>query len=166
MWHFPARMRRRAAVGFAIVTALVMFTAACSSDSGGSGGAGNGKTDSVKTDADRALEYRTCLREHGVKAPEPATGEGTVVLGGDSQEMEKAFKACADKVGLEGGDTEISQAEKDTAVKFAQCMRKNGVDMPDPEFKGNAARAMPAPKTGAEAEAFEKASKACETPKP
>lgn len=167
MRRFPASTRRRVAACFTVVTALVLVVSACSGDSGGSGsGSGDGAA-TVKTDADKALEFRACLRENGINAPEPEAGAGgTVVLGdgsGDSTKVEEALKACQDKAGLQAGGAEISQADKDAAVKFAQCMRKNGVDMPDPAFDGKMARAMPAPQPGAEAEKFEKASKACES---
>ena len=36
------------------------------------------------------------------------------------------------------GATGDSRAElRDAALKYAQCMRKHGVDMPDPQFNGN-----------------------------
>ncbi|MFF8607774.1 hypothetical protein ACF06X_17730 [Streptomyces sp. NPDC015346] len=118
--------------------------------------------------ADQALEHRKCLREQGLDVPEPKPGEEGVglTIGGDGmskEKMEKAFKACRDKGGA-GMGKELTQADKDKMIKYAQCMRKNGFDMPDPKFEGGGAMAPARPMPqGAEKTKFEKASKACES---
>ncbi|MEK8142898.1 hypothetical protein NKH18_14170 [Streptomyces sp. M10(2022)] len=76
--------------------------------------------------------------------------------------MEKALKACAGKGGGGAGGGKITQADKDMMLKHAQCMRKNGYNMPDPKFDGSMAQALPIPQ-GAEKKKFESASKACES---
>lgn len=164
-------LRSRAAVIATGFAALALFTSACSggTDGGGSkesaNGSGNSQSDSGKAD-DAAVKQRKCLREHGVKVPEPKPGEDSrgLTIGGDLSkgEMEKALKACAGKGGIGAGGGKITQADKDKTLKHAQCMRKNGYNMPDPKFDGAAAQAMPIPK-GAEMKKFESASKACES---
>ncbi|MFD3943088.1 hypothetical protein [Streptomyces sp. NPDC058579] len=164
----PARRTREtfqlaAAVSIA---ALALLTTACTADGGGKKAGGESVSDEGKK-ADQALEHRKCLREQGLDVPEPKPGEEGVglTIGGDGmskEKMEKAFKACQGKGGA-GMGKEPTQAEKDKMIKYAQCMRKNGFDMPDPTFGGGgmtAARPIP---QGEEAKKFEKANKACES---
>jgi len=162
--------RRRTVAAACLLTATVVLSAtACSGDGGDGtkdGGSASATKNTKKTKEDQALEHRKCLREQGLKIPEPKTGQdgmGVTIDGGSKsrKEMEKAFKACQDKA-VGGGPKELTQAEKDKMVAFARCMRKNGFDMPDPKFEGGMAQAMPAMKPQ-EMKKFEKANKACES---
>ncbi|MFC5720768.1 hypothetical protein ACFP1Z_11390 [Streptomyces gamaensis] len=121
----------------------------------GSDASGEGKK------ADDAYKQRQCLREQGLKVSEPKPGENDKAMaieGGDKETMEKAFKKC----GGGAADRKMTQADKDKALKFAQCMRKNGFDMPDPKFDGGSVqqKAMEIPE-GAAKEKFDKANKVC-----
>ncbi|ORT58747.1 hypothetical protein [Streptomyces sp. CB03238] len=143
------------------IAALALLAAACSGTENGTKSedvSGEGKK------ADQALEYRKCLREQGLDVPEPKPGEDPrgIAIGGDlsKEQMEKAFKACRSKSGA-AGSGEITQADKDKALKFARCMRENGVNMPDPKFDGAAQQALPMPTAGPEKEKFDKAMKVC-----
>ncbi|MFJ3585884.1 hypothetical protein ACIPPS_27165 [Streptomyces sp. NPDC090127] len=150
----------------ASLAALCLLTVTACSSGGDDKGAGRTVSDEGKK-ADQALEHRTCLREQGLDVPEPKPGEEGVglTIGGDGmskEKMEKAFKACQGKGGA-GMGKEMTQADKDKMIKYAQCMRKNGFDMPDPTFGGGgmtAARPMP---QGEDAKKFDKANKACES---
>lgn len=146
------------ASGFA---ALALFAGACSS---GGGESSQDKADGGKgKQADAAFKERECLRKHGLKVPEPKAGEDTrgITIGGDlsKEKMEAAMKDCTGKSGGAGARGP-SQADKDKMLKYAQCMRKNGFNMPDPKFEGGAMEARKVPK-GAEAKKMEKAAKAC-----
>ncbi|MGW6564429.1 hypothetical protein [Streptomyces sp. NPDC054975] len=163
------RTRSREAVQLAAaasLAALCLLTITACSSGGEDKGAGQSVSEEGKK-ADQALEHRKCLREQGLDVPEPKPGEEGVglTIGGDGmskEKMEKAFKACQGKGGA-GMGKEPTQAEKDKMIKYAQCMRKNGFDMPDPTFGGGgmtAARPIP---QGEEAKKFEKANKACES---
>src|SRR5215216_6348463 len=55
-------------------------------------------------------------------------------------------------------DDKVRQAQ----VKFAECMRENGVDMPDPKAEGGKSLFKVGGDSGISPEEFEKASKACE----
>ena len=59
----------------------------------------------------------------------------------------------------------IDPKEQDRALKFAQCMRDNGVDMPDPDFAGGGIRVtIGVPGGGGitpDSEVFQAAQKAC-----
>lgn len=159
---------RGVAAACLIAAAVVLSATACSGDGGSGSGtkSGGSASDNSKTEEDQALEHRKCLRKQGLDVPEPKPGEnghGITINGGgkSKKEMEKAFKACQDKA-VGGGPKELTQAEKDKAVAFARCMRKNGFDMPDPKFDGGAMQAAPMMKPK-EMKKFEKANAACES---
>ncbi|MFF5933839.1 hypothetical protein [Streptomyces sp. NPDC012508] len=149
----------------ASLASLCLLATACTADGGKKAGSETVSDEGKK--ADQALEHRKCLREQGLDVPEPKPGEEGVglTIGGDGmskEKMEKAFKACRDKGGA-GMGKELTQADKDKMIKYAQCMRKNGFDMPDPTFgEGGMSAARPVPQ-GAEMKKFEKANKACES---
>lgn len=159
------RNRNRSAVLASGFAALALFAGACSGGSDGdskASGSGSGADGGKGADSDKAFKERECLRKHGMKVSEPKSGEDAagVTIGGDmtKEKMRKAMKDCGMGGGTKGGGT--SQADKDKALKYAQCMRKNGFNMPDPKFDGGAMEAQRMPK-GAEADKMEKAAKAC-----
>ncbi|MER7342568.1 hypothetical protein ABT403_32700 [Streptomyces sp. NPDC000075] len=156
-----------------VVTGLALLVTACtgtgSSGGGkdatgqnaGASGKGDGKAGAGQ-DADKALRVRKCLREHGIDAPDPQPGQDprgmTLGTGGEDPEaLKKAFEAC----GMQApGTGEMPQADKDKALKWAKCMRDNGVNVPDPEFKGNAMSSTKIPE--GQEQAFEEAQKKCQ----
>jgi hypothetical protein len=147
--------------------ALCLLATACGGSSGatsdgvasagGSGGASKTKTDK-KNDPEKAgLDFARCMREHGIDMPDPKAGEGGMVMigGGPSSGgevtanpsgpppgFEEAHKACEHFLeGLIGeGPGPMDAEAQDRALKFAKCMRDNGVDMPDPDFSRGGAR--------------------------
>ncbi|RKT02567.1 hypothetical protein BX286_0475 [Streptomyces sp. 3211.6] len=165
----------------AAVTGLALLVTACTGT--GTGSSGGGKDDAAQQnagasgkgdgpsgsgsgtsgkDADKALQVRKCLREHGIDAPDPQPGQDPrgMTLGTGSEDpdtLKKAFEAC----GMQApGTGEMPQADKDKALKWAKCMRDNGVNIPDPEFKGNAMSATKIPE--GQEQAFEEAQKKCQ----
>ncbi len=91
------------------------------------------------------LKYVECLRGQGLDVPDPTVdAEGDLTIGGgnggppniDQDELAAAQKVCGDvPAGALGGGTDLNGAEfQDAAVKFAACMRKEGIDMADPDF--------------------------------
>jgi hypothetical protein len=111
-----------------------------------------------------------CMREHGIDMPDPKPGSDgralTIEPGGKSQEeLSAALKECGKSSGAGGANTdangELTQEFKDQQLKYAQCMREKGIDMPDPKFDGGmqAAQAMPMDEAGKQK--FEDANKAC-----
>ena len=95
------------------------------------------------------LAFTQCMRAHGVDMPDPGAN-GNVTIGGgpgnpiDQSTMEAAQNACRSL--LPKGGHQPSAAEQkqfqDQAIKFAQCMRAHGVDMPDPTFSNSAGGAL------------------------
>lgn len=163
--------RRRSVVNIAVcVAALGLFGTACS-DGGDDDDSKDEKDSSAqdtgKTDEDQAVAWRKCLRDNGVDIKEPkgsGVQEGIKVDKDNQAATQKAFKACQDKAPKNGPGSPMTQEKQDALVKYAKCMRKNGVDMPIPEK--NKPQALPMPSTDAQKKAHEKANEACKGVQP
>ena len=120
--------------------AMVALTAAgCSSAAGE-----DGTTTSTKNTANRspAMKFAACMRENGVgEFPDPdASGKLTIdgVLNGssldpDAPAWKRAISACKDLQPSGFTGHKRNAQEQKPALKFAQCIRDNGVtDFPDP----------------------------------
>jgi hypothetical protein len=131
------------------------------------------------------LQYARCMRSHGVDIPDPKPGPGggagLVRVGGPGKSgpspqvfrtadaaCHKYIQAVAPKL------SPAQQAEmRDQALKFAQCMRQHGVDMPDPQV-GNGGLRIQIRSRGTknsinpQSPAFQDAQEACKSlqPKP
>ena len=113
--------------------------------------------DNEQSFEDAMVSYSACMREHGVDMPDPtfdgkggsmimrtdsATGDGDAApaLGGpDDETFKAAAEACQPIMDTAQQNMPKLSAEeeakmRDEALKFAQCMRAHGVDMPDPTF--------------------------------
>ena len=104
--------------------------------------------DAIAGDEAKLMEFSQCMRDSGVPDfPDPiVTEDGAVDFAGgfeqfeefDEDDMQTAFGACADNLeGLSfapGGANFDLTGIQDTLLEFAQCMRDNGFDMPDPDF--------------------------------
>jgi hypothetical protein len=122
----------------AALAVVALIGAGCSNDSD-SDGAGN----DAAANQTEALKFAECMRENGVSEfPDPdASGGLTIdgVLNGSGLDpnapaWKTAIGACKDlqPPGFTGDD-EVSDAERETRLEFAQCIRDNGVkDFPDP----------------------------------
>ncbi|MFI6299174.1 hypothetical protein ACIBEJ_46815 [Nonomuraea sp. NPDC050790] len=124
--------------------AMLMALAACGSTSAttGTGATSAGASASPSGNArDAQLKFAQCMRENGVDMDDPAE-DGRIVMkakpGTDRAKMEKAQQACQKHLkGVMGdGGQSMDPARRDQMVKFAQCMRENGVDVPDPTANG------------------------------
>jgi hypothetical protein len=108
---------------------------------GGNGGSGGANTTAANQET--AVKFAECMRENGVdEFPDPdASGRLTIdgVLNGSSIDpnspaWQTAIGACKDlqPPGFTGGG-ERSSGQQEVALRFAQCIRENGVpDFPDP----------------------------------
>lgn len=104
--------------------------------SGSSGGAAGGgpSTEDV-------LAWYDCMRENGVDLPDPDPNRPGIFLpegSADDPDMEAAQEACQAELPNGGpGNREPLDAEQLASLReFTQCMRDNGVDMPDPDSSG------------------------------
>jgi hypothetical protein len=110
-------------------------------DTGGSidyaGGDGGGSDAEFQ---DALIEYTECMREQGIDMPDPQANGGMLKVGpgdtGDSSEEEfvAADKRCRNLLPEMGGNlSPQDQAEmQDAMLEFTDCMRDEGIDMPDP----------------------------------
>ncbi|GAB3704017.1 hypothetical protein [Nocardiopsis oceani] len=109
---------------------LIAATAACSADEAGgvptTGGSGQ-DSESINTEA-QMEEYDDCMREHGVEMP--ADGTPPEDLDVDGETVISAMEACEDI--LEGVDLEFDEETVEELRVWAECMRDEGIDMPDP----------------------------------
>ena len=87
------------------------------------------------------VDFARCMRKNGVDMPDPQFGEGGRVAveqsRTDPETARTAERACAkyrDAVKPPKLSDEQEEEFKRQALANARCMRKNGIDMPDPQF--------------------------------
>ncbi len=190
----PAHKRRaRLLVPGLVSLALVLAACSGSSGDGAEvATAADGKrttSTTKKTDARQAgLDFARCMREHGVDMPDPTFDDhGNVQLevgeldgGGDgggggaveqAGEMDATFreadKACRHHLaGVMGNgpDGKPDAEMQDKALKFARCMRENGVtDFPDPDFSEGGMVRIGGEGMDPSSPTFQQAHKACQS---
>jgi hypothetical protein len=149
----PARGRAGPVTVVAVLAVVALLAAGCgdsNSDSSGVASAGGSDDRPSATTAPKAnqeqqaLRFTQCMREHGVNMADPTVdADGNVRLqppmGGDQPSqatLQKARDACQQYLqGLQQGFMGQDQTQfRDSLLKYAQCMRKNGYDLPDPNF--------------------------------
>lgn len=131
-----------------------------------------GKSQSTsKLDPEQALLRLTrCLREEGLDVPDPkvdASGNLQLLIGErpsfdpDSAAAQSAIKACQKYIqGIIQSFSADDLADiRDATVEYAQCLRKEGYDVPDPKFLS---REGPFPTLDRDDERFIKADKVCQ----
>jgi hypothetical protein len=120
---------------------LVLGLSACGDD-GGSGvasvGAAKASASASPTGSlspeDAQLKFAQCMRENGIDVPDPGGKEPMRLgKGGDRDKLEAALDKCRQWLQAGGKMPDLKDPKvRDQYVKFAQCMRENGVDLPDP----------------------------------
>ncbi|GGT65674.1 hypothetical protein GCM10010177_23370 [Actinomadura citrea] len=131
--------------GWGVVAVLLLGGVAGCGDGGGgsgvasaggvtaSGSASPGKSVSPE---DAQLKFAQCMRENGVDVPDPGSGDEHALRlgkGGDRSKLEAALKKCQSWLQAGGKMPDLKDPKvRDQYVKFAQCMREHGVDIPDP----------------------------------
>jgi predicted small secreted protein len=136
------------------LAAVALSLTACGGDSGDGGGVATLAGDTASAtpsaaasgDLEKQLnDYVECLRKQGLDVPDPSVNaDGQVTFGrgaGGGQNFDRdkfadAQKVCGDlPEGLTTPLDNIDQSQlQDTLLKFAQCMRGEGIDMPDPDM--------------------------------
>ena len=78
--------------------------------------------------------------------------------------FEKAQKACQDLLRAAGGEPSAEDRERmrEAALKFAKCMRGEGIDMPDPKADGGMLFEAGEGGIDPESPKFQKAQKKCQ----
>lgn len=109
------------------------------SDDGVATAGGTGENQAELTDAEQTQAFVDCMREQGIDLPDPdPNGEGGLAdlrdLDIPREELRPALDACRDYLDIGGeGGRPLDQETLDQLGEFAQCMRDNGVDVPDPD---------------------------------
>jgi hypothetical protein len=145
-----ASMTRRVVSLFAVVA---LTAGACSSgaDTGGVASLEESQEQSESvaaelTQEEALLAFTECVREQGLDIPDPTVdADGNVRLPrpmseasseAERQAFREAMSACEEY--LEGVTMGFEQRDttefRDQLFEYAQCMRDNGYDMPDPDF--------------------------------
>jgi len=136
-----SRARRPlAALGLIAMVALI---SACGSSAPAETGSGGNNS---AANAQQAVRFAECMRNNGVSDfPDPgASGKFTIdgIVNGSSLNLstpafKQAMSACKDLEPAGFTGTKRSSQEQQAALKFAKCMRENGVpDFPDPPPNG------------------------------
>lgn len=148
-----------------MVIALAVVAAACSSQEDNAHVASletvsttsvQATEDELLAEAEEAmLEYTQCLRDQGIDVGDPTIGsdgsmqlppiEFTIESDGsegdapDFSAFEEMIAPCEELLGGVGsiGSGTGDSGFEDALVEYTQCMRDNGVDMPDPDFSGS-----------------------------
>jgi hypothetical protein len=87
------------------------------------------------TDQDKAVKFAECIRQHGVPHFPDPDAKGDFVFGIDVSPAvwQKAVHACKDLQPPGSLSGKRSPKQQSAALRFAQCIRDNGVkDFPDP----------------------------------
>jgi hypothetical protein len=144
-------MRMR--IGLLLGALVALGAAGCGGDDGGGddgiASAGGTATPSSSAsaasgnDSDRFLQYAQCIRENGVpEFPDPQVDGGAVRMqmppGLDQEKVQAAQAKCRQYLPNGGeGNGPADPQRREQMLKFAQCMRENGVpEFPDPQPNG------------------------------
>jgi hypothetical protein len=103
---------------------------------GGCGwGKGNASASSSPRPEDQAMKFAQCMRQHGVNVADPKPGEPGVRITGqrlDDSKIKAASEACR-KYSPRGNLNPNDPKVRDNMLKMAQCLRRHGVNIADPQ---------------------------------
>jgi hypothetical protein len=136
---------RRTLVACLVVVALGAGLSAC----GSSGSATSTSASATGAQSQARLNLAKCFRSHGIDVPDPSSGGGPAGGGGifrvlrnySQAQVTAARQACQQYFAAAFPRLNISPQQRaqiqQQLVKFAECMRSHGVNIPDPTFNGN-----------------------------
>jgi hypothetical protein len=136
--------RRRPLVALVLVSLIALISAGCGSttangtassgsNTGSSASSGSGSTQATKRE--KAVKFAECVRAHGVPHfPDPdATGNFNFGVDVSAAVFTNAVNACKALQPPGSLSAKRSTKQQSAALRFAQCVRANGVpDFPDP----------------------------------
>jgi hypothetical protein len=175
---------RRVPVACLAVVLLALGVSACGSSSSSSSSSSD---PSAGTAATARLNLAKCFRANGIDVPDPSSGAGAAGGGGlfrvlrnySQAQITKARQACSQYFAQAFPRANISPQQRaqlqQQLVKFAQCMRSHGVNVPDPTFNNNGGGGGPGAGFGfrggfnsaqRNSPAFQAAAKACQSLRP
>jgi hypothetical protein len=120
----------------AALAMLAVIIAGCSNGSAGNGNTRTTSSSGTATPREKAVKYAACMRTNGVPdLPDPKASGDFPAFGVSVSPAvwDKALGACEALKPPGSLSARLSPAQQSAALKFAQCMRENGVkDFPDP----------------------------------
>lgn len=134
--------RLRPLAGLALIATVALISACGSNAPAASSTASGGGGDNTTAAVQKGVKFAECMRSNGVsKFPDPSASGGFTIdaiangtsLDTSSPTFTRALGACKslEPAGFEGSARSTQQ--QSAALKFAQCIRANGVsDFPDP----------------------------------
>jgi hypothetical protein len=133
------RRTRRPLAGLGLIAMVAVISACGSSAPAGTGSSGGGPN---ATTHEQGVKFADCMRSNGVSEfPDPgASGKLTIdaIANGSSLDPNapafiQALSACKQLQPPGFMGSKRSSQQQDAALKFARCIRENGVkDFPDP----------------------------------
>ncbi|MBC6459124.1 hypothetical protein [Actinomadura sp. HBU206391] len=135
-----AKPKRALALPLVALAIFLPVLAACGESDDSSGGSGTAADGGATgKDNDQYVKFAQCMRQNGVPEwPDPIDGTkfrlklGTVDP--NSQQFKAASQACKSLAPPGWDGSRQDPANQARALKYAQCMRKNGVpQFPDPQ---------------------------------
>jgi hypothetical protein len=130
---------RRPLAALALIATIALISG-CGSSAPAQTGIGGGNN--TAANAQKGVKFAECVRSNGVSEfPDPgASGKFTIdgIVNGSSLDpstpaFKQAISACKDLEPAGFMGSKRSPQQMDAALKFAQCIRENGVsDFPDP----------------------------------
>jgi hypothetical protein len=151
-------MNIRSITAGAVAAAVLVLVGAtgCASADKAQAKAGSAASSSAGSDQAQALKFAQCMRQHGVDVPDPGQGGGTGIDPNSSASPgtlnltaspggidlnpssdNAAMTACRQYLPNGGVPQKPTAAQLAQELKFAQCMRQHGIDMPDPNPDGS-----------------------------
>lgn len=140
-----------------------------------SGAAEGGETTAKQRAQDAALKYAKCMREQGVDVPDPQVSEDGRITNRiprqiNRDEFREAQEQCRKHMKGAAGGREPSEEQKENmreqVLAYAECMRKEGVDFPDPQFQEGGGVIMGGKGLNPDDPDFRRAAQACDDKRP
>ena len=146
---FTSLFGRRAIVVTLSALALGVAVSACGSSSSSSTASASSGAASGSSQYEARLNLAKCFRSQGINVPDPSAGGGTAEGGGalrvlrqyPQSQINAAMQACKQYLAQAFPQFNLTPTQRaqfqQQAVKWAECMRSHGVNIPDPTFNGN-----------------------------
>jgi hypothetical protein len=132
----------------AALCAVALLLAACGDDAGDgtstASAAASGESTAANDQDAARVRLQECLREQGIDLPDDVTEGGGPPPGGadiDQEKLQEAFEGpCKDEQEAALGDIgeEDQQELQDQLTKLTDCLRGQGLDVPDIRLDGGA----------------------------
>ncbi|MFW5420910.1 hypothetical protein J0910_30270 [Nocardiopsis sp. CNT-189] len=116
------------------VLALLLAAGCGGNDSGEEVPSAGGASSQAADPEQQQAEYDACLREHGLELPEEGEDPGGVDI--DDETLASAMQACEDLAPASGESLEFSPEDIEELRAWTECMREEGIDIPDPDSDG------------------------------